>query len=43
MCEKLMYKPQIFEEHFINSLKELVDDKVINVRVTLANVLLTHH
>lgn len=42
MCEKLMYYPEIFENNFMDSFKDLTSDKVINVRISLAKALYNH-
>lgn len=45
MCESLMNNEknkQIFKEHFLNILIGLADDKVINVRLVLAQIVRKH-
>lgn len=42
MSEKLLNFPELFTPFFLNSMKNLVSDKVCNVRLTLAKVLDRH-
>lgn len=42
MSEKLLNYPEIFIEHILPSFKNLVNDKVCNVRLILAKVVSRH-
>ena len=42
MVGKIMNYPEIFKQHFIDSFIELSDDRVVNVRITLAKILRKH-
>merc|ERR1712146_675640 len=39
MCEKIMKYPDIFNKHFITYFLKLGEDKVVNVRISVAKVL----
>lgn len=39
MCEKLMKYSDIFKAHFLENMLPLADDKVPNVRISLAKAL----
>ena len=36
MCEKLMNNPELFRKHFLSIMVELAEDKVVNVKLVLA-------
>ena len=38
----MVYHPDLFKENFYNTFVELLNDKVINVKITLATVLKKH-
>ena len=40
MCNKIMKDEEIFKTHFLDSFKDLANDKVSNVRVSVAKALL---
>ena len=42
MCEKLMNNPELFREHFLPIMVGLADDKVVNVKLVLAEILKKH-
>jgi len=43
MVGNLLKYPEIFKKYFMESVVQLSDDKVINVRITLAKVLKKHY
>ena len=42
MCGKLMNKTDLFKKHFLDIMVALADDKVINVRMILAETVKRH-
>jgi len=42
MCENLLKHKELFEENFLNILIELKNDKVINVKLALAELVKKH-
>lgn len=42
MALKLLNYPEIFIKNFMDSFKSLANDKVANVRLTMAKILQTH-
>lgn len=42
MCEKLMNNPELFRVHFLPIMVELSDDKVVNVKLVLAEIVKKH-
>lgn len=42
MCEKLMNNPKLFCDHFLNIMVDLADDKVLNVKLVLAETVRGH-
>lgn len=38
MCEKLMQNKELFEENFLDIFVDLKKDKVINVKLALAEI-----
>jgi hypothetical protein len=42
MCEKLMNNPDLFREHFLPIMMGLADDKVVNVKLVLAEIIKKH-
>lgn len=42
MCEGFMGNKEVFNEHFLQILVGLADDKVINVRLVLAEIVQKH-
>ena len=42
MCGKLMERTELFESHFLETMVGLSDDKVINVRLILAEIVQKH-
>ena len=42
MCEKLMNNPKLFCEHFLKIMLNLADDKVLNVKLVLAETVKGH-
>jgi len=39
MCERIMNDPEVFKAHFMDYLLPLANDRVTNVRITLAKIL----
>jgi hypothetical protein len=42
MCEKLMNNKSLFEKEFLGIMAGLVDDKVVNVKLVLAEIVKQH-
>lgn len=42
MCEKLMNNQPLFEKEFLSIMAGLVDDKVVNVKLVLAEIVKSH-
>jgi hypothetical protein len=42
MCEKLMNNPELFRKHFLSIMVELAEDKVVNVKLVLAEIVKKH-
>jgi len=42
MCEKLMNNPELFRTHFLPIMVGLADDKVVNVKLVLADIIKKH-
>eukprot|EP00828_Plagiopyla_frontata_P045948 TRINITY_DN8005_c0_g1_i2.p1 TRINITY_DN8005_c0_g1~~TRINITY_DN8005_c0_g1_i2.p1 ORF type:complete len:529 (-),score=125.88 TRINITY_DN8005_c0_g1_i2:75-1661(-) len=42
MCEKLMFSKQLFLDQFYDTLKELLNDPIINVQISIAQCLYKH-
>jgi hypothetical protein len=42
MCEKLMDIPELFCEHFLDIMVGLANDKVVNVKLVLAETVKKH-
>lgn len=42
MCNQLMMYPDIFKKSFIDIFETLASDKVVNVRISLANTVSSH-
>lgn len=42
MCEKLMNNPELFIKHFFDIMIGLADDKVVNVKLVLAETIQKH-
>lgn len=42
MCEKLMNSPELFRSHFFPIMVGLADDKVVNVKLVLAEIVKKH-
>jgi hypothetical protein len=42
MCEKLMNNPELFRKHFFSIMVELAEDKVVNVKLVLAEIVKKH-
>ena len=42
MCEKLMNNPDLFRSHFLPIMVDLADDKVVNVKLVLAEIVKKH-
>jgi hypothetical protein len=42
MCEKLMNNKELFEKEFLGIMAGLVDDKVVNVKLVLAEIVKSH-
>ena len=42
MSEKLMNNPELFREHFLPIMVGLADDKVVNVKLVLAEIVKKH-
>jgi hypothetical protein len=42
MCEKLMNNPEQFESNFLDIMVSLADDKVVNVKLVLAETVKKH-
>lgn len=42
MCENLLKHKELFEENFLNILIDLKNDKVINVKLALAELVKKH-
>lgn len=42
MCEKLMNNKELFEKEFLSIMAGLVEDKVVNVKLVLAEIIKNH-
>jgi hypothetical protein len=42
MCEKLMDNPELFIQHFLDIMVGLAKDKVVNVKLVLAETVKKH-
>ena len=42
MCEKLMKQEQLFQENFLDIMIDLKNDKVVNVKLALAEIVRRH-
>lgn len=42
MSEKLMNNKQLFKTHFLDIMVKLADDKVVNVKLVLAEIVKNH-
>lgn len=42
MCEKLMDNSELFCKHFLNIMVDLAEDKVVNVKLVLAETVKKH-
>lgn len=42
MCEKLMDNPELFKKNFLDIMVQLADDKVVNVKLVLAETVKKH-
>ena len=42
MCEKLMNNKELFEKEFLGIMLQLADDKVVNVKLVLAEIVRNH-
>ena len=42
MCKKLMHHPELFMKNFIEIMTEMKNDKVVNVKLLLAETVKEH-